>query len=81
MPAPPHDSDGHTWHHDGATLFGITRHGLVPPWAPPGHANDMPAFAGVLSDEEIWAVLSFIASTWNEEAKSWQRQIEAQGKR
>jgi mono/diheme cytochrome c family protein len=81
MPAPPHDSDGHTWHHDGATLFGITKHGLVPPWAPPGYASDMPAFAGVLSDGETWAVLSFIASTWHEEAKNWQRQIEAQALR
>lgn len=78
MPAPPHNSDGHTWHHDTATLVGITKHGLVPPWAPPGYRSDMAAFAGVLSDEEIRAVLSFIASTWNDEAKSWQRQIEAQ---
>lgn len=81
MPAPPHNSDGHTWHHDSATLFGITKHGLVPPWAPPGYESDMPAFAGVLSDEEIWAVLTFVASTWNEEAKSWQRQVEAQARR
>jgi mono/diheme cytochrome c family protein len=62
-------------------LLGITKHGLVPPWAPPGYESDMPAFAGVLSDEEIWAVLSFIASTWNEEAKSWQRRIKAQTRR
>jgi mono/diheme cytochrome c family protein len=81
MPAPPHNSDGHTWHHDSATLFGITKHGLVPPWAPPGYASDMPGFAGVLSDEEIRAVLAFIASTWNEEAKNWQRRIEAQARR
>jgi mono/diheme cytochrome c family protein len=80
MPAPPHNSDGHTWHHDSATLFGITKEGLVPPWAPTGYRSDMPAFGRVLSDKEIWAVLSFIASTWNEEARAWQRQIEAQAK-
>ena len=80
MPAPPHNSDGHTWHHDSAMLFGITKHGLVPPWAPPGYESDMPAFAGVLSDEEIWAVLSFIAKTWKEEDKSWQHQIEEQAR-
>lgn len=78
MPAPPHDSDGHTWHHDSATLFGITKYGLVPPWAPPDYHSDMPAFVGRLSDEDIWAVLAFIASTWNEEARDWQRTIEAQ---
>lgn len=81
MPAPPHNSEGHTWHHDSAMLFGITKHGLVPPWSPPGYASDMPTFAGRLSDEDIRAVLAFIASTWNEEAKSWQRQIEAQARR
>ena len=81
MPAPPHNADGHTWHHDSATLFGITKHGLVPPWAPPNYRSDMPAFAGRLSDEDIRAVLAFIASNWNEEAKSWQRRIEAQARR
>lgn len=34
MPAPPHNSDGHTWHHDSKMLVGITKYGLVPPWAP-----------------------------------------------
>jgi mono/diheme cytochrome c family protein len=78
MPAPPHNSDGHTWHHPYAVLVGITKHGLVPPYAPPGYESDMPAFAEVLDDEDITAVLSFIASTWNEEAKAWQRQVGAQ---
>lgn len=78
MPAPPHNSDGHTWHHDTATLVGITKHGLVPPWAPKRYRSGMPGFVGRLSDEEIRAVLSFIASTWSEDAKSWQRQVERQ---
>lgn len=78
MPAPPHNSEGHTWHHDSAMLFAITKQGLVPPWAPPNYRSDMPAFAGVLSDEEIWAVLSFIASTWNDEARTWHRLMDSQ---
>jgi mono/diheme cytochrome c family protein len=78
MPAPPHNSDGHTWHHDSATLVGITKYGLIPPWAPKGYRSGMPGFAGRLSDEEVRTVLSFIASTWNEEAKNWQQQIEMQ---
>lgn len=64
MPAPPHDESGHTWHHPDEVLFGITKHGLAPPYAPPGYASDMPAFAGKLSDEEIRAVLAYIASHW-----------------
>jgi mono/diheme cytochrome c family protein len=64
MPAPPHDESGHTWHHADRVLFAITKNGLVPPNAPAGYQSDMPAFGGQLSDNEIWAVLSFIASHW-----------------
>ena len=63
-PAPPHDATGHTWHHPDEVLFGITKHGLVPPYAPAGYASDMPAFAGTLSDHEIRSVLAFIAGHW-----------------
>ena len=64
MPAPPHDESGHTWHHTDAVLFGITKYGLTPNYAPPGYQSDMPAFEGKLSDNEIRAVLAFIASHW-----------------
>lgn len=64
MPAPPHDESGHTWHHPDRTLFGITKNGLVPPYAPGDYQSDMPAFSGKLSDEEIWAMLAFIKSHW-----------------
>jgi len=64
MPAPPHNEEGHTWHHTDELLFGITKYGVTPNYAPPGYESDMPAFGGKLSDDEIWAVLSFIASHW-----------------
>jgi mono/diheme cytochrome c family protein len=64
LPAPPHDESGHTWHHPDHVLFAITRNGLVPPYAPQGYASDMPAFRGLLKDEEIWAALAFIKSHW-----------------
>lgn len=64
LPAPPHDEEGHTWHHPDRVLFAITKHGLVPPHAPQGYASDMPAYAGILRDEEIWAVLAYIKSQW-----------------
>lgn len=66
MPAPPHDETGHTWHHPDEVLFAVTKHGLVPPYAPPGYQSDMPAFAGVLSDQEIRAVLAYIESHWKD---------------
>jgi mono/diheme cytochrome c family protein len=64
LPAPPHDETGHTWHHPDRMLFAITKNGLVPPNAPAGYESDMPALAGKLSDNEIWAVLAFIKSRW-----------------
>ncbi|MDH4093361.1 MAG: c-type cytochrome [Betaproteobacteria bacterium] len=64
LPAPPHDESGHTWHHPDAMNFAMTKHGLVPPHAPPNYESDMPAFADKLSDDEIWSVLAFIKSRW-----------------
>lgn len=69
MLAPPHDDSGHTWHHPDAVLFGITKHGLVPPYAPPGYESDMPAFAGKLSDAEIRAVLAYMESHWSPDVR------------
>lgn len=63
MKAPPHDVSGHTWHHPDEMLFGITKHGIER-YAPAGYKSDMPAFAEVLSDAEIWAVLAYIKSNW-----------------
>jgi mono/diheme cytochrome c family protein len=64
LPAPPHDESGHTWHHPDHVLFAIAKNGLVPPYAPQGYASDMPAYRGVLREEEIWAALAFIKSHW-----------------
>ncbi len=65
LPAPPHDESGHTWHHPDDVLFGITRHGLVPgQYAPQDYQSDMPAFAGKISDDEIWAALAYIKTYW-----------------
>ena len=81
MPAPPHDDSGHTWHHSNEVLFGITKHGLVPPYAPPGYQSDMPAFAGVLSDREIRAVLAYIASHWSNEVRKLRAEMLANARR
>ncbi|MDA1324772.1 MAG: hypothetical protein O3C34_08500, partial [Proteobacteria bacterium] len=35
-----------------------------PPLAPEGYQSDMPAFEGVLTGTQIWAVLAFIKSKW-----------------
>lgn len=69
LPAPPHDESGHTWHHDEATLFAITKHGTARTANLEGYESDMPIYDGLLTDEEIVAVLSFIKSTWPKEIR------------
>lgn len=73
LPAPPHDESGHTWHHPDRLLFNITKFGMKP-FAPEGWVSDMPAFEGVLSDEQIWAVLAYIKSRWPERMREYQQQ-------
>ena len=74
LPAPPHDASGHTWHHPDAQLFGIVKNGIGP-YAPPGYQSDMPAFGSALSDEQIWAVLTYIKSSWPEHIREQQREL------
>ena len=74
LPAPPHDPSGHTWHHSDDILFRLTKFG-VKIFAGPNYITEMPAYEGVLSDEEILAVLAFIKSTWPEEILEAQRRM------
>lgn len=64
LPAPPHDASGHTWHHPDDVLFRITRHGVAKAANLKDHRSAMPAFEGVLSDEDIVAALSWIKAQW-----------------
>lgn len=74
LPAPPHDARGHTWHHPPEMLFRMTRDGIVPPVAPDGYKSDMPAFGGILADNEIRAVLSYIEGRWPAEIRQMRAQ-------
>lgn len=63
LPAPPHDATGHTWHHADALIFDYTKRG--------GKAvvggdfkSGMPGFGGLMSDDQIWAVIAYIKSRW-----------------
>ena len=76
LPAPPHDESGHTWHHPDQQLFALTKYGPAA-LAGSGYESDMPAYAGVLSDEEIWAVLSYLKSRWPAEVRARHDQINA----
>ncbi|GLQ28930.1 c-type cytochrome [Sulfitobacter pacificus] len=78
LPAPPHDASGHTWHHDGDTLFRLTKFGTGALIGDPDYESNMPVYEGVLTDDEIIAVLSYIKSTWPDEVRSRHDEIEEQ---
>ena len=40
----------------------------------------MPAFGGVLSDDEIWAALAYIKSTWPPDIQATQEQVNQQAR-
>lgn len=69
LPAPPHDASGHTWHHDSATLFTLTKLGVAEMIGDPTYLSDMPAYAGTLTDDQIIAVLSYIKSSWPQDIR------------
>ena len=77
FPAPPHDRSGHTWHHDDQVLFDYTKLGgsnLMKQNGIEDFNSGMPGFEEILSDDEIWAVLNFIKSTWPNHIQEQQRQ-------
>lgn len=84
LPAPPHDETGHTWHHSDEVLFEITKYGIQR-FGGADYESDMPAFEGVLNDDQIVAVLSFIKSRWPAEIRQrhdrMNEQAEGSGRR
>lgn len=76
LPAPPHDATGHTWHHADRQLFTITKLGVGA--VVPGYESDMPAFADLLSDDDIRAVLAYVKSTWPDRQRTFQAEVTAQ---
>jgi mono/diheme cytochrome c family protein len=70
--APPHNENGHTWHHADDLLYQIVREGGM---GNPEDFNLMPAFGERLSNEDIEAVVFYIKSFWTEEQRQWQQQV------
>ena len=71
LPAPPHDSTGHTWKHSDAMLYRIIREG----WRDPFNETErltMPAFEGVLAPREIQAVIAYLETMWADEQRRFQ---------
>jgi mono/diheme cytochrome c family protein len=62
-----------TGRHPDQLLFEITKRGGQAS-SPPGYKNNMPAFGGALTDQEIWAVLAYIKSEWPPDIRAAQEQ-------
>lgn len=79
MPAPPHDANGHTWHHPDEYLFSVTKYGIEETLGRE-YPNNMPAYKTLLTDKQIVAVLSYIKSTWPEPVQNQHDQINIRAK-
>lgn len=66
FPAPPHDSSGHTWHHPDAQILEIISLGGAV------YDGTMPGFEQQLTFDQQKAVLEFIKSHWDTEAREYQ---------
>ena len=75
LPAPPHDVTGHTWHHTDALLFDVTKYGSTAVIGS-DYKSNMPGFAESMTDDEIWAVLAYIKSTWPADIQEIQSELE-----
>lgn len=66
FPPPPLDAQGHAWHHPMGWLVATVKEGTVK------KGGGMPAWAGVLKDDDIESVLAYVQSLWPEEIyTSW----------
>ncbi|MFT5193771.1 MAG: mono/diheme cytochrome c family protein [Candidatus Promineifilaceae bacterium] len=74
MKAPPHNEDGHTWHHSDAYLLDRIRYGTQSLDALTQSQSNMPAYDTILTDEEIDSVLAYIQSTWPPRIQEMQAQ-------
>ena len=74
---PPHNANGHTWHHQDCLITEIILNGFEDPGAAADRPK-MPAFSGRLTDEEVAAILGHIKTWWTEEQRQWQRQVTRQ---
>lgn len=71
LPAPPHNSTGHTWRHSDTELAEMIAQG----WRDPFNKTDrltMPAFEAVLKPNEISAVIAYLKTLWTSEQRQFQ---------
>jgi mono/diheme cytochrome c family protein len=73
LPAPPHNAEGHTWRHSDTDLFKMIADG----WRDPFNRTErltMPPFKGMLRQQEIADVISYLKTLWSVEQQEFQRE-------
>jgi len=73
LPAPAHDSTGHSWKHGDGMLYRIVREG----WRDPFNKTQrltMPAFKDALSPGKTRAVIDYLKTLWTPEQRRFQRE-------
>lgn len=71
---PPHNQNGHTWHHPDCLLTEITLRGPAAWGGTPGPGS-MPAFEGQLTGDDVDAILAYIKTWWTDEQREYQTDI------
>lgn len=72
--APAHSADGETWRYSDEKLFEVVKDGGET-LKPDGGVSRMPGFGSKLTEDEIWAVIAFIKSTWPSNVQDAQQNI------
>lgn len=73
LPAPPHDSTGHTWRHTDRELEVMIEMG----WRDPFNATSrltMPAFDSVLPRSDVRAIITYLKTLWTPQERADQAQ-------
>ncbi|MEO8848993.1 MAG: cytochrome c [Casimicrobiaceae bacterium] len=71
LPAPPHDSYGHTWKHSDAMLYRVVQQG----WRDAFNKTErltMPAYEGHFSRTETIAVVTYLKTFWTTAQRQFQ---------
>ena len=79
---PPHNANGHTWHHPDYQLVQTILNGsgemsemMRRMMGVPEDTPRMPAFRGVLTEDDILAILSYIKTWWTPDQRASQADI------
>ena len=72
---PPHNANGHTWHHPDRQLTDIILNGLSASVDP----QKMPAFKDKLSQQDVEEVLAYIKTWWTDKQREFQAAATKQG--